>query len=173
MRLPHLKRIARVLSIHALTAVALGPLTAQLPGAPLLTRDDFAWTFRALDGAPVTLEVFRGRLIVLTAWATWCEPCVAEMQSLQALRASVRDSSVAFVLLSPEREEPVRRFLARRAVTLPAYLEWSKAPAVFGFSAVPMTWIIDPSGRVVLRHRGARRWDTPAVRALLDSLRPH
>lgn len=136
-----------------------------------LTPADFAWQLRALDGMPTTLDAFRGRVIVITAWATWCEPCVAELQSLHALHQSERDSSIAFVLVSPERAETVRRFLTRRALSLPAYLEWSKAPAILQFSAVPTTWIIDPAGTLVLRHRGARRWDTPDVRAFLDSLR--
>ena len=154
--------------------VMLGVLSARVDAQHTpssLTTTDFAWQLRALDGTLTTLEAFRGRVIVLTAWATWCEPCVAELQSLHALRRSVRDSSVAFVLVSPERAEPVQRFLTRRALSMPTFLEWSKAPDAFDFSAVPMTWIIDPSGTLVLRHRGARRWDTPEVRAFLDSLR--
>lgn len=161
----------RALVVLALLLACSTRSAAQRLLSSPLSPSDFAWKFRALDGTPTTLDAFRGRVIVLTAWATWCEPCVAELRSLQALQQSVRDSGIAFVLVSSERAEPVQRFLVRRALSLSSYLEWSKAPAVFDFRAVPMTWIIDPAGTLVLRHRGARRWDTPDVRAFLDSLR--
>ena len=167
----HARRIA--LTIATMFPLLDGSLDAQRarPTPVALTPTELAWEFRALDGTRTSLASFRGRVVVLNAWATWCEPCVAELQSLYALQRSLRDTSVVIVLVSPERAEPVRRFLTRRALPMRAYLEWSKAPAVFEFSAVPMTWILDPDGRLVLRHRGARRWDTPEVRALLDSLR--
>ncbi len=161
----------RALVTLALLAACSTRFLAQRTTSSPLTPSDFAWKFRALDGTPTTLDAFRGRVIVLTAWATWCEPCVAELRSLHALQQSTRDADIAFVLISPERAETVQRFLTRRALSLPSYLEWSKAPDVFDFRAVPMTWIIDPAGTLVLRHRGARRWDTPDVRAFLDSLR--
>jgi hypothetical protein len=64
----------------------------------------------------------------------------------------------------------VRAFVRRRALTLPVYLETSPMPASYGFDAVPTTWIIDRAGRVAFQHRGAMRWDTDAVRALVTTL---
>lgn len=157
----------------ALAVVCAGAsLTAQVPartpdGAP---RADLSWRVETLDGATRTLDAFRGRVIVVNTWATWCEPCVAELQSFAALRAAIPDTMLVFAMVAAQRREPVRAFVRRRALTLPVYLEVSPMPASYGFDAVPTTWLIDRDGRVAFRHRGAMRWDTDAVRALVTTL---
>lgn len=135
-----------------------------------LDRADFSWAMLSLTGERVTLEAFRGRVIIINSWATWCEPCVAELRTLATLRAAIPDSALAFVLVAPQQLPPVQSFVTRRALRLPVYLELSPAPAVFGFAAVPTTWIIDRAGRIALRRRGAMRWDTPAMQQLVRRL---
>jgi thiol-disulfide isomerase/thioredoxin len=131
---------------------------------------DFGWTLQTMDGRQQTLEAFRGRVVVINAWATWCEPCVAELRSFTALRAAVPDSGLVFALVAAQRREPVAAFIRRRRLALPVYLELTPAPRVYDFNAVPTTWIIDRTGRIAFRHRGAMRWDTDAVQALLRAL---
>lgn len=135
-----------------------------------LERADLSWAIMSLNGERRTLESFRGRVILINSWATWCEPCVAELKSLTALRKAVPDSGLVFALVAAQQRAPVLSFVRRRALPLPVYLEMSAAPAVYRFEAVPTTWIIDREGRIVLRRRGAMRWDTPAIRALLLGL---
>ena len=132
---------------------------------------DYSWPLQTLGGERLTLAAFRGRVIVMNYWATWCEPCVAELRSLAALKRAVSDTGVVFVLVAPQRRESVKQFVSRRALTLPIYLEGAPVPAVFKFEAVPTTWIIDRRGTIVLRHRGAARWDLPATIAFLEALR--
>jgi thiol-disulfide isomerase/thioredoxin len=141
--------------------------TASLASAE---QADLSWPLLTLRGERTSLQAFRGRVIVINSWATWCEPCVAELRTLRALRDSVPDTTVVFALIAPERRESVQRFVTRRALTLPVYLEAAPPPAVYRFSAVPTTWIVDRSGTIVLRHRGAARWDSPAKIALLRRL---
>jgi thiol-disulfide isomerase/thioredoxin len=131
---------------------------------------DYRWSLFRLTGERTTLAAFRSKVLVINSWATWCEPCVAELKSLAALRAAVPDTTVAFLLIAPQRPEPVLQFVRRRRVTLPVFLEAQAAPAVFGFEAVPTTWIVAPGGRIVLRQRGAVRWDTPAMISRLRQL---
>lgn len=131
---------------------------------------DFSWTLLSLSGERTTLDAFRGRVLVINSWATWCEPCVAELRTFQALRAAIPDSALQFVLVASQRREPVAQFVRRRRLQLPVFLEASAAPTVYAFEAVPTTWIIDRSGRIVFRHRGAMRWDTPAVQAFVREL---
>ncbi len=135
-----------------------------------LGRADFSWAMLSLTGERVTLEAFRGRVIVINSWATWCEPCVAELRTLAALRVAIPDTALAFVLIAPQQLPPVQSFVTRRALRLPVFLELSPAPAVFGFAAVPTTWIVDRTGRIVLRRRGAMRWDTPAMQQFVRRL---
>lgn len=151
---------------------AASPASAQSRSGDTGARSvaDLRWGVATLDGVGGTLERFRGRVLVINSWATWCEPCVAELASLHALRTAVPDSGIVFALIATERREPVTDFVRRRRVTLPVYLEASPAPAVFGFAAVPTTWIIDRRGRIAFRHRGAADWNTPGMRAMLRAL---
>jgi thiol-disulfide isomerase/thioredoxin len=155
-----------VLALWARVAGAQG----DSPRAPVAAVADTTWRWQRLDGSVVTPATFRGSVVLVNMWATWCEPCVAELRSLGALRSAVADSTLVFALVAPQQRVPVAAFVARRRVTLPVYLEASPAPAMYGLSAVPTTWILDHTGRVVFTHRGARRWDVPEVIALLDSL---
>lgn len=130
----------------------------------------FDWQLFALNGERLTLQTFRGRVLVINHWATWCTPCLEELPSLSALRAAVPDTSVAFLLVTPQSRLPVTEFVRRRGITLPVYLEATPVPRIFGFEAVPTTWVLDRSGAIVLKRRGAMRWDTPEMIALLRTL---
>ncbi len=167
MSRPSLLRV--MLWMLAVHGTALGAqVPARTPGdAPLA---DLRWTLQALDGRSHTLERYRGRVLVVNAWATWCEPCVAELASFAALRDAVRDTALVFAMIASQRREPVAAFVRRRRLVLPVFLESSPAPPVYAFDAVPTTWIIDKAGRIAFRHRGAMRWDTEAVRTLVVTL---
>lgn len=161
-----------LIGVACVASVAGGAAHAQ--SAPdfrdTLDRADLSWSIMSLSGERRTLESFRGRVIIINSWATWCEPCVAELKSLTALRDAVPDSGLVFALVAAQRQQPVADFVRRRALRLPVYLELGMAPAVYRFEAVPTTWIVDRSGRIAFRRRGAMRWDTPQVRALVTTL---
>ena len=164
-----LRRVMRLCTLLPLLAAAVRAQSA--PGSrDEFPRADLRWSVFTLSGEQHTLEAFRGRVVLINSWATWCEPCVAELQSLSTLRAQVPDSALVFALVAAQRREPVTDFVRRRRLTLPVYLEATPAPAVYRFDAVPTTWIFDRAGRIVFRRRGAMRWDTPAVRALVIRL---
>ena len=157
----------------AVVALALACVTpmvrAQSPHA-VPTRADLTWRLLTLDGRRTTLESLRGRVMVVNSWATWCEPCVAELASMAALREAVPDTALTFALVAPQRAAPVREFIRRRGLRLPVFLEAAPPPPGFAFEAVPTTWIIDRDGCIVMRHRGAADWNTEAVRQQLRAL---
>jgi thiol-disulfide isomerase/thioredoxin len=133
-------------------------------------RADYDWTLRRLDGERVQLGAYRGRVLFINVWASWCLPCVAEMASITRLRDSLRDTGVEFLLVSPEEREPVERFLRRYDYDLPVLLEAQEMPRAFGLRALPTTYVVDRSGNIVLKHRGAADWDSEAVRDFLQAL---
>lgn len=150
-----------------LAAAVLLParLPAQDPG-----HADFRWTIRPLDGEPMALEAFRGRVLFINVWASWCAPCVRELQSIEGLRHRLADTDIAFLLVAAEGEVPVRRFLRRHRYDLPFFLEEARVPAAFGLRGLPTTWVVDREGRIVLRHHGEAVWDTDRVEGALRSL---
>lgn len=143
---------------------------ADPEGLMVYGRADYTWTLRTLEGERVPLEKYRGRVLFINMWASWCLPCVAEMESIQQLRDSLRGSEVEFLLVSPEEAEPVERFLKRYGYALPVFLEAGEMPEAFGLRALPTTYVVDRSGNIVLKHRGATDWDDAAVRAFLSRL---
>ena len=143
---------------------------ADSAGLAVYGRADYDWTLRTLSGERVRLEAYRGRVLFVNMWASWCLPCVAEMASIQRLRDSLQGSGVEFLLISPEDPEPVERFLRRYAYNLPVFLEVTEMPEDFGLRALPTTFVVERSGNIVLKHRGAAEWDDDAVRAFLQTL---
>lgn len=136
---------------------------------------DYSWRLTSLGGEQLTLERFRGRTLFINVWASWCTPCVAELDDIQKLYDSLRigenaDTSIAIVLITPDRRNAAERFLRRRGVTVPAYIETRRTPAAFALRALPTTYIIAPNGDIVLLRLGAAKWNTPEVRAFLRAL---
>jgi thiol-disulfide isomerase/thioredoxin len=125
----------------------------------------------AADGSRVTLDRFRGELVVLNFWATWCGPCVRELPSLQRLAARLPAGRARVVVVSQDRDgfERVTPFLVQRAIDIAASyvderLGFSHAA---GVSALPTTILLGPDGRELGRLIGAAEWDSPEAQALI------
>lgn len=128
---------------------------------------DYGWTIRPLDGRETTLQSYRGEVLFINMWASWCTPCVRELGSIERLRERLGDTDVRFLIVAAEGERPVRRFLRRYQYDLPFYLEISRIPATFGLRGLPTSWVVDPHGRIVLLRHGEAVWDTDEVEAFL------
>lgn len=152
--------------------VTLVPRLAPLVQEPSNGNADYDWILRRLNGNEVKLEEFRGQVLFINMWATWCEPCVQELESIQDLMASPAAREVVFVLVSPEDPEPVERFLRIHGYDLPVFLEVQDMPPAFGLEVLPTTWIVDRDGRIVLKHRGIADWNQSEVAELLRMLAP-
>lgn len=147
---------------------AQGAARSVTPGSA--PAADLDWRIEPLGEAPIRLASFAGRVLFINVWASWCRPCVAEMASIEALADSLAGTGVEFILVSPEGEPEVRRFLERHRLAVPVYLEAEPAPASYDVLALPTTLVVDRSGRLVLHHRGAADWNQPEVRSWLRRL---
>ncbi|MCL6566729.1 MAG: TlpA family protein disulfide reductase [Acidobacteriia bacterium] len=144
------------------------PDPADLPsyGAP-----DPDWTVHGLDGSVLRLGDLRGRPVFVNIWATWCGPCVEEMPTIARLYASLQESGVAFLAVSEENRETVRKFVQQEKLSLPVYISETRLPAELETSGIPATFILDGAGRVVFKHIGVAEWDAAPVREFLLALR--
>ena len=128
-------------------------------------------TFETMDGQPTSLEVFRGKVVVLNLWATWCAPCREEMPSLDRLHARFKDQPVVVVALSVDRAGPerVQAFLDEIGVQNLAVYRDPRAAATrtLRVPGLPATLLVDKEGRERARVLGIAEWDAPqAVEAV-------
>jgi thiol-disulfide isomerase/thioredoxin len=131
------------------------------PGPVSLGKADFDWKLERLDGSELSLGAFRGRVLFIHMWATWCRPCVREMAEIEALIDSLDREDVAFLLVSPEEARTVQGFLRTYGYEVPVFLEKEEMPGTF---------IVGREGRIVLKRRGAANWNQDPIRAFLRKL---
>jgi thiol-disulfide isomerase/thioredoxin len=117
----------------------------------------------------LNLENFKGKPLFVNFWATWCPPCVAEMPSIQRLYDEYKDE-VAFILISNEDAGVISKFIEKNEYTMPVYSLLSNVPAVFETSTIPSTYLVAPSGRLLISKTGAAKWDSPKIKKMLDQL---
>ncbi len=175
--------IQRLLLV-CLAAVWCWPAVAAGP-APALTRTLTAvrgeppapdFTLRDLDGHAHRLSDYRGKVVILNFWATWCPPCRKEMPSMERAWQRIQARHEPIVVLAVdvgEDADTVFTFTADYPVTFPLLLDRSaKVVDRWQVRGLPTTFVIDPRGRVAFRAIGGRAWDDPAlmgpVRALTD-----
>jgi peroxiredoxin len=134
---------------------------------------DDEWTLRQVDGASTTFSAFKGKVVFLHFWATWCRPwCVAELPAIQSLYDSLKNEDIAFVLVSEDKDEnTLRRFLKEKGFSFPVYLHENETPAAFQAVGVPATFMVARDGSVQFRHVGPAKWDGEASRTYLRGLR--
>lgn len=138
---------------------------------PALGNPDPAWSFRSLNGQAMTLGELKGKVVFVNVWATWCGPCVKEMPSIQALFDSVKADDVAFVIVTDEKADHVRKFVADRGWTLPIYITESQLPEAFHTEGIPATFVLNPRGEIVYTAVGSADWNTDEVRGFLRKLK--
>ncbi len=124
-------------------------------------------TFENGDGEPMTLADFRGKVIVLNLWATWCPPCRREMPTLDALQAELGSERFEVVALSIDRAGPsvVREFFAEQGIEhLALYIDTSaRALSRLNIRGIPTTLVLDAAGREVARVTGEADWATTSM----------
>jgi thiol-disulfide isomerase/thioredoxin len=131
-----------------------------------------AESFSAPDGSAVTLGAFKGKVVLVNFWATWCAPCLREMPALDRLQAALGGDRFQVVTISVDRQgKPVvEPFLKRLGVGhLPAYLDSQSALLhAFGARGLPTSYLIDADGTLIGYLEGPADWDSPAGKALIE-----
>lgn len=114
-----------------------------------------------LRGNYVKLSDYRGKVIFLNFWATWCPPCREEMPSMEALyqRLKGRDFEMLAVSIDRKGKEVVGPFVEKYGLTFPVLLDpENKTYNLYGLRGIPETFIIDKNGVIVYKVIGAQDW---------------
>ena len=125
-----------------------------------------------LAGNEVRLSDYRGRVVLLNFWATWCAPCRIEIPSMQRLYQTMDGGDFELLAVSADgTSPPVARFVRQYDVGFPVLLDHGFAVAShFGVAVLPVSLLIDREGRVAYRIEGAREWDGPEAIAAIRGL---
>jgi peroxiredoxin len=130
-----------------------------------------------LDGGVTSLADHRDKLVVVNFWATWCQPCTAEMPTLEALWQEYRSRGLVVLGVSVDRGAPrpvLDPYVSRLGLTFPILLDADlKTAQAWRVTGLPATFVVRPGGHAVGIAFGAREWNSAEMRALLDSLLPH
>ncbi|CAP56911.1 TlpA family protein disulfide reductase [Gluconacetobacter diazotrophicus] len=153
-----------------------GPAPVALPTRaehPPRALPDLAFTDEG--GATHRPADWRGRIVVLNVWATWCQPCVAEMPALSVLARQVApagDIAVLPVSVDHGGAATVRRFYHAHGIAgLPVLCDPDmRVPTALHEDGVPVSLVIDRGGREILRISGPVLWDAPDLPARLRHL---
>ena len=123
------------------------------------------------QGLQHSLSEFKGQVIFLNFWATWCPPCRAELPSITNLYHKMENKEgIKFLFLSYEKHEVVNAFAADFGTDIPFSFLTFKVPGELNPPGLPTTFVIDKSGRIVSQTNGMANWDSEDFILQLESL---
>jgi peroxiredoxin len=126
-----------------------------------------------IKGKKVELKHFKGKVVFLNFWATWCGPCKEEMPSMEALHNRFKEKDFVFLAVSVDYEgtKPVKEFIEKQRYTFPVLLDPKcETLGPFEVKAIPTTLLIDKKGLIIGKAIGPIDWKKPEVISILNSL---
>ncbi|MDO8666407.1 MAG: TlpA disulfide reductase family protein [Gemmatimonadales bacterium] len=162
--------VVGVLTAGAVMAVKLSPDIFPVEvgsRAPDFTAADLA------TGDTVTLASYRGQVVLLNVWATWCEPCRVEMPSMERLQQELGPQGLKIVAISIDEAGPdvVREFQRELGLTFQILHDRSRAiERIYQTTGVPESFVLNREGRIMKKVIGAVDWDSPVNKDLVRRL---
>lgn len=152
-------------SVFTQRAAMEAGLFKAIPEDVDLVKPDFDYNFsiKDLNGSKIPFEQFKGKVVFLNMWATWCGPCRAEMPSIQSLYEKVKSDSIVFVMLSWDRDSDkskIEKYIEKNSYTFPVYQRSSYLPDNLEVPSIPTTFIISKDGKVIQKEVGVRNYDS-------------
>jgi peroxiredoxin len=147
-----LKRCAMAAIVVASTAFAAGSDSSG--PAP-------AFTLTTLDGQPGGLSTYKGQVVMVNFWATWCGPCQQEMPLLDQMYKKYKPAGFTLIGVNVDKEAPaVKALLARKPVSFPVLLDpANQVSKAYHVDEMPSSVIIDRKGQIRYLHRGYKPGD--------------
>lgn len=162
-----------LVAASVLPASAQPPIRGEMADFTLITppRPAPQTPFGTAEGSSLTLGNFKGKVLLVNLWATWCAPCVEEMPDLDRLQATLGGADFQVLAVSSDRggAKQVQPFYDRLGLkNLPVYLDpKTELTRALGTKGLPTSILIDREGRMVGQLVGAAKWDSPDALALI------
>lgn len=129
---------------------------------------------KSLDGEDVKLADYRGQVVLLNVWATWCEPCVRELPELARMHEQLKDKGFTVIALSTDTRNKlgaVRTMVVHHKLPFPVWVDFeSKSQVAFKLRGYPTTFLIDRQGNIRWKREGEIQKNDPELGAVLETV---
>src|SRR6059058_6415375 len=138
----------------------VGPTFGQQPTIRFVRNPDPAPAFKVdtLEGKPLSVGDYKGKVILLNFWATWCGPCRSEIPDLVELQNKYKDQlQIIGLVVDDDDEDAVKKFAEKFGINYPVAIATEELRMQYGgIPALPTSFVLDGEGRVVQKHEGLR-----------------
>ena len=157
---------------EVIEAPNLEPPSAQDMKVTTIDFDSNVLQFSDLENNIFTLQNFKGKNLFINYWATWCNPCLAEMPYMAELYENYKDEEdIIFLYLSREKLEVIKNYIPKdeSLQQLPIY-KIITDDEFFATSGIPTTFIVNSNGKVIVKDLGSAFWNDESVFKFIDNL---
>lgn len=124
---------------------------------------DYAFTIKDLRGNKVSFDQYKGKVVFLNLWATWCGPCKAEMPGIHNLYVKMKGEPIEFVMLSIDKDKAlpkVESYVKNNSYTFPVFMPSGYLAQQLLVPSIPTTFVISKEGKIVMKEVGTRNYNT-------------
>lgn len=160
-----------IASLSTLTSQSIDYNKAGIqPIKDIILGPDF--TIKDLKGNDVSLSDYRGKVVMLNFWASWCPPCRSEMPSMESLYKQLEGMDVEIVAVNlGETKEVAAKFINKEKYTFDVLLDSdNKVGSLYGVRSIPTTYIINKKGELKGYKLGAFDWDSEGILNIIKDL---
>ena len=165
--------IVIALALHTPTRVWLIRLVSFTPSIESSENSkkitNYNWELEGLNTPSINFEQYKGKVIFLNFWATWCPPCIAELPYIQTFYDDYNDE-VAFVFISKDNWTEINAFFKEHNYNFKAYKAKNILEDLPRISSIPRTFVIDKKGNIRIDKAGSADWNSASFRAEIDDL---
>lgn len=131
------------------------------------------FTLKDINGNPAAISSFKGKVVLLNFWATWCPPCKEEIPSLNRLQQRLKNKGLVILSISLDKSaSTVKNFTAEYPVSFIVLMDHTQkiTKSVYKVFTIPTSLLIDKNGVIVEKYFGARNWTKPQMVKRIESL---
>ncbi len=156
--------------IMAINKVDLKPFEVEYPAEAFIAPN---FDLPTISGGKISLKDYRGKVVFINFWATWCATCEVEMPSMQKVYNEFKDKGLEMLTISVDKDQSkIKPFMEKHKLTFPVLLdpEESIAKKTYKTTGVPETFIVNKAGIIVHKAIGPRDWATEEAIAAFAQL---
>lgn len=160
-----------ITAVVAASTVAVFGLTALAGGkGPAVGSTAPEWTLKDSSGKEHKLSDYRGKIVVMDFWATWCGPCKRAMPTIQKIHEEYKDKGVVVFGVNCWERDDAQKYMNDKKFTYGLLLKADDVATRYGVEGIPAFFIVDPTGKIAFSESGFGPNSEKEIRAALEKL---